>query len=73
MPDVTPKACQVPADWQSYTVAPGETYFHIAVKFGTTVEILQRVNCLANPERLLAGQVISVPPAPTPSATTKSL
>jgi len=71
-PDVTLKACQVPADWQSYTVAQGETYYHIAVKFGTTVDVLQRVNCLANPERLLAGQVISVPPTPATSTATKS-
>ncbi len=69
--DVTPKVCQVPADWQSYTVAPRETYFHIAAKFGTTVDVLQRVNCLADPERLLAGQVINVPP--TPITATKAL
>jgi len=54
----------VPFGWQRYTVSAGETYFHIAVKFGTTVDALQRVNCLSAPERLLAGQVINVPPTP---------
>lgn len=60
----TAKACEVPSGWQRYTVSVGETYYHIAVKFGTTVDLLQRVNCLLTPDRLLAGQVLSVPPAP---------
>jgi LysM repeat protein len=60
----TPKACEVPFGWQHYTVSAGETYFRIAVKFGTSVDALQRVNCLVAPERLLAGQVINVPPTP---------
>ena len=63
----TPRACEVPFGWQRYTVSAGETYFRIAVKFGTTVDVLQRVNCLVAPERLLSGQVINVPPVPTPT------
>jgi LysM repeat protein len=65
----TPKPCIAPPDWGSYTIQPGETYFHIATKFGTTVEILQEVNCLADPQRVLSGQILHVPPAPPPSAT----
>ena len=56
------KRCVIPADWQPYTVAVGETYYKISVKFGTTVDALQHVNCLADPGHLLAGQTISVPP-----------
>lgn len=65
----TPKACQVPSGWGKYTVAVGETYFKIASRYGTTVEALQRVNCLADPGRLLTGQVINVPPLPTATLT----
>ncbi len=60
--NLTLKACTPPANWQAYTVAVGETYYKIAVKFNTTVDALQRVNCLSNPGKLLAGQTIYVPP-----------
>lgn len=60
----TLKPCTPPPNWQSYTVASGETYYKIAVKFNTTVEALQRINCLSDPGKLLAGQVIYVPPLP---------
>ncbi len=62
----TTKRCTAPTDWGSYTVSAGETYFKIATKFGTTVDALQRVNCLADTSHLLAGQTIRVPPTLTP-------
>jgi len=65
----TLRACQVPADWAKYTVSIGETYFRIAAKYGTSVEALQRVNCLADPSRVVTGQTIYVPPAPSPTPT----
>ncbi len=68
----TPKACQIPTDWVKYTVTSGETYFKIAGRYGTTVEVLQRVNCLNDPGRLLTGQTIYVPPLPPASPTTTS-
>jgi LysM repeat protein len=68
---ITPtlKACQIPTYWIKYNVAAGETYFKIAGRFGTTVEALQRVNCLSDPGRLYAGQTIYVPPPPPASGT----
>lgn len=69
---LTLKACQIPPGWTKYTVASGETYFKIASRFGTTVDALQRVNCLSDPGRLLTGQAIYVPSAPpaTPTSST---
>jgi hypothetical protein len=79
-PSRTPtlRACQTPVGWIRYVVTTGETYFKIASRYGLSVEELQRVNCLSDPGRLLAGQEIFVPPAtaipsvtatPTPSPT----
>ncbi len=65
----TLRACQVPADWTKYTVSVGETYFRIAAKYGTSVDALQRVNCLADPSRVVTGQTVYVPPAPPASPT----
>lgn len=43
-----------------YTVRPGDTLSEIAVRFGTTVKELQRLNNIQNPDLIYAGQVIRV-------------
>ncbi|MEN2982720.1 MAG: M23 family metallopeptidase [Thermus sp.] len=45
---------------QTHTVAPGETLFSIARRYGTTVEALARLNGLEDPSRLRAGQVLRI-------------
>lgn len=59
----------------SHIVLPGENLFRIALANGTSWPILQQINNLPDPNRILAGQVIclpgsvAVPPAPpTPPA-----
>ncbi|WP_206201849.1 LysM peptidoglycan-binding domain-containing protein [Thermus tengchongensis] len=47
---------------QTHTVAPGETLFSIARRYGTTVEALVRLNGLSDPNRIRAGQVLRVRP-----------
>jgi 2',3'-cyclic-nucleotide 2'-phosphodiesterase/3'-nucleotidase len=42
-------------------VQAGDTLFRIAVNHGTTVSELVRLNRLANPNRILIGQVICLP------------
>jgi N-acetylmuramoyl-L-alanine amidase len=59
-----------------YTVAPGETLSEIAAATGTTTAAIAGSNGLSDPDRILAGQTISIPaaaaspralaPAPTP-------
>jgi murein DD-endopeptidase MepM/ murein hydrolase activator NlpD len=47
---------------QTHVVAPGETLFAIARRYGTTVEELARLNGLKDPDRIRAGQVLRVRP-----------
>jgi len=47
---------------QTHVVAPGETLFAIARRYGTTVEELARLNGLKDPDRIRAGQVLLVRP-----------
>lgn len=46
----------------THTVAPGETLFAIARRYGTTAEELARLNGLKDPNRIRAGQVLRVRP-----------
>ncbi|WP_298628159.1 M23 family metallopeptidase [uncultured Thermus sp.] len=43
-----------------HTVAPGETLFQIARRYGTTVEELARLNGLRDPNRIQVGQALLV-------------
>ncbi|MGC8904829.1 LysM peptidoglycan-binding domain-containing M23 family metallopeptidase [Thermus sp.] len=45
---------------QTHVVAPGETLFAIARRYGTTVEELARLNGLKDPGRIRPGQVLRV-------------
>ena len=47
-----------------YQVQPGETLAEIALRLGTTVETLTRMNALADPNSVQAGQELLVPAAP---------
>ena len=58
--------CQIRTDWGSYTVQRGDTAFRIARRFGISLTDLVRGNCLANANRILAGQVLRVPAAGQP-------
>ncbi|SDE76310.1 Murein DD-endopeptidase MepM and murein hydrolase activator NlpD, contain LysM domain [Thermus arciformis] len=47
---------------QVHVVAPGETLFAIAKRYGTTVEVLARTNGLKDPNRIRVGQRLWVRP-----------
>lgn len=50
-----------------YTIMPGDTYFSLARRFGTTVDAIFAANPGVDPGRLLVGQQICIPvPAPPP-------
>jgi hypothetical protein len=48
-------------DLEAYQVKPGETLLEIAVRYGTTVQLLMEINSLKNPNELTVGQEIQVP------------
>lgn len=50
-----------------YTVVAGDTLSKIATKFGTSVSRLTVDNNIANPDRILVGQVLTVPDNGTPN------
>jgi LysM repeat protein len=46
---------------EAYQVKPGETLLEIAVRYGTTVQLLMEINDLKNPNELTAGQELLIP------------
>jgi LysM repeat protein len=50
---------------RSYTVQPGDTLFHIATLYRTTVPELQRANCKSSSTIIFAGDRLWVPNVPT--------
>ena len=54
----------------TYTVAPGDTLFEIAQRFGVTLESLIAANSIANADLLEVGQILVIPsPVDVPEAT----
>ena len=53
----------------AYRVRPGDTLEGIAAAFGTSVPALLAANpAIADPDRILAGATLAIPPAPHPAA-----
>ncbi|MGJ3240803.1 MAG: LysM peptidoglycan-binding domain-containing protein [Anaerolineae bacterium] len=52
---------------RSHVVQPGETLNDIAIRYNTTVEALVATNTLAQPNRLIVGQVLTLPPVGGPA------
>lgn len=76
-PAPTPPA-PAPAAGRTYVVASGDTLSGIAARFGTTYQELARINGIANPNVILAGQVLRLDgaapaPAPAPAAPAPAL
>ncbi len=47
---------------QRYVVAPGDTLYQLALRYGTTWQVLAAVNHLAQPDWLVVGQALTIPP-----------
>ena len=57
-----PKPTKTPApSKKTYTVKPGDTLSSIAIRFGTTVKALQKLNGITDPRLIKPGQVLKVP------------
>ena len=53
-----------------YEIQPGETLGTIALKFGTTIEVLVQLNGIRNRNDVQAGQKLKLPPNPALTSTT---
>lgn len=51
-----------PSGGGTYRVRAGDTLSHIAQRHGTTVRALQQANGLADPDALVAGRTLTIPP-----------
>lgn len=49
-----------------YTVQPGDTYYHLAQRFGVTVAAIEQANPGVNPNSLQIGQIICIPRGAAP-------
>ncbi|HOC06220.1 MAG: LysM peptidoglycan-binding domain-containing protein [Bacillota bacterium] len=65
IPQAAPPACS----GFLYTIQPGDTYFLLAQRFGTTVNAIQQANPGVNPNNLQIGQVICIPQAAPPACS----
>lgn len=63
-PTHTPVPCGPPSGWVFYTVQSGDTLYHIAQMFGTSVAELQLANCLGSSVLIHVGQKLYVPNVP---------
>jgi LysM repeat protein len=54
----------MPAGWTTYTIQAGDTLSSIAGRTGASMSNLMRVNCIADPGRIVAGASIFVPRTP---------
>ena len=50
-----------------YVVRPGDTLFHLAQRFGVTVDALERANGLTSAQYIRVGQVLRIPGSPRDS------
>lgn len=60
-PTRVPYICGPPATWRIVIVNPNETLYGLAVRYGTTIDMLRKANCMNN-YILYAGQALFVPP-----------
>lgn len=58
----TAGTCQINTTWQLYTVVSGDTLAKIARRFNSSINALIIANCLTDPNRILVGQQLRVPP-----------
>jgi cell wall-associated NlpC family hydrolase len=53
---------------RTHLVRPGDTLYHIARRYGVTIDVLVRANRLPDPARLLVGQQLVIPETSAPRA-----
>lgn len=68
----TPRSfpCGPPLGWVAwYTVQPGDTLYSLAQRFGVSMDVIRRANCLDSYTILAGTKIYLPPPPPTPTHT----
>lgn len=52
-----------------YVIQRGDTLNSIAIKFGVTRQALMELNGITNPDKILAGESLKIPPGVAPTTT----
>jgi GH25 family lysozyme M1 (1,4-beta-N-acetylmuramidase) len=60
-PGPSPKPSPPKGPGGTYTIKPGDTLSGIAARYGTTVAVLVRINKITDPDRIYAGQWLTLP------------
>ena len=60
----TPKPTATPI---TYQIQPGDAMVNIALRYGTTVELLVEINNIGNPDQIDVGQILLIPTAIPPT------
>lgn len=50
-----------PPNTRAYMVMAGDTFYHLAIRFNTTIEAIQTANPTVDSTRLLIGQMLCIP------------
>lgn len=58
-----------PAGWTLYTVQPGDTVSSLSRRANVSVARIVQVNCIIDPNRIIAGTRLCLPPLPVPTLT----
>jgi len=58
---ITGKFCACPYGTNPYTVQPGDTFYTIASRYGTTIEAISSANPLVDSRSLVIGQLLCIP------------
>ncbi|NLS44592.1 MAG: LysM peptidoglycan-binding domain-containing protein [Firmicutes bacterium] len=72
IPDPMPPSIAIPEGFRLYMVQPADTLTGLARRFGTTVQVLVRVNRIPDHNIISTGQVLFVPVTPTVVISTPS-
>jgi polysaccharide biosynthesis protein PslG len=67
---VTPEPTEPPTSGETYTIAPGDNLYRIAIRFGTTVSELVALNDISNPNIIYSGRVLRIPDGSTDESAT---
>jgi serine/threonine protein phosphatase PrpC/LysM repeat protein len=66
----TDVACYHPTDWVPYVIQPGDHVSDLAAHYGIPYQDIVEYNCLTDPDTIIEGEILYLPPSPGASVPT---